>query len=148
MNGRRVTTDPNAASSDPNLPAFIARPAGSPVYHGFVVVPETCTDGWCLGPITEFEDPVGCTGGDAFVIAPDGSRAGLVWEVGSDPLREILPPDAERWGVYAISFPSPTRTIQDFVHNFRFVLPQIKEAYARAKAHMSSNTSFERTREG
>ena len=148
MNGRHVTTDPNAASSDPNLPAFIARPAGSPVYHGFVVVPETCTDGWCLGSITEFEDPVGCTGGDAFVIAPDGSRAGLVWEVGSDPLREILPPDAERWGVYAISFPSPTRTIQDLVCNFRFVLPQIKEAYARAKAHMSSNTSLERTREG
>ncbi len=133
MKGRRVTTDPDAPSSDPSLPAFIARPAGSPVYHGFVVVPETCTDGWCLGSITEFEDPEGCTGGDAFVIAPDGSRAGLVWEVGSEPLQEIIAPDPQRWGVYAIWFPSPTRTVEDMVNNFRFVLPQLKEAYARAR---------------
>ena len=106
---------------------------GSPIYHGYVVVPETCIDGWCLGAITEFEDPAGCTSGDAFVIAPDGSRAGLVWEVGSDPLQEILPPDSERWGLYAVSFPVPTRTTQDMVNNFRFVLPQLQEAYARAR---------------
>jgi hypothetical protein len=133
MKGLRVTADPNAPSSDPALPAFLSRPEGSPAYHGFVVIPETCTEGWCLGSITEFEDPAGCTGGDAFVIAPDGSRAGLVWEVGSEPLQEIIAPDSERWGVYAIWFPSPTRTIQDLVHNFRFVLPQLKEAYARAR---------------
>jgi hypothetical protein len=146
MNGRRITTDPNASSSDPSLPGFLARPAGSPVYHGFVVVPETCIDGWCLGVITEFEDPAGCTGGDAFVIAPDGSRAGLVWEVGGEPLQEIMAPDSERWGVYAIWFPSPTRTVQDLVNNFRFVLPQLKEAYARVRNSLSSNTSLERTR--
>jgi hypothetical protein len=133
MSGRRITTDPDAPSSDPSLPAFLSRPPGSPVYHGFVVVLETCTEGWCLGSITEFEDPAGCTGGDAFVIAPDGSRAGLVWEVGNEPLQEIMAPDSERWGVYAIWFPSPTRTIQDLVNNFRFVLPQLKEAYARAR---------------
>lgn len=133
MNGRRITSDPDAPVIDPSLPAFLGRPADSPVYHGFVVVPETCTEGWCLGSITEFEDPAWCTGGDAFVIAPDGSRAGLVWEVGSQALHEILPPDSERWGVYAIWFPSPTRTIQDLVNNFRFVLPQIKEAYARVR---------------
>src|SRR3954467_6082456 len=104
MNNRRITTDPDAPSSDPGPPESLARPAGSPVYHGFVVVPETCTDGWCLGSITEFEDPGGCTGGDAFVIAPDGSRAGLVWEGGSEPLQEIMAPDSERWGVYAIWF--------------------------------------------
>jgi len=134
MNGRRVTGDPDAPSSDPNLPAFLAKPAGSPVYHGFVIVPETYTEGWCLGSITEFEDPKGCTDGDAYVIAPDGSRAGLVWEVGNEPLQEIMAPDSERWGVYAIWFPSPTRTVQDLVNNFRFVLPQLKEAYARARS--------------
>ena len=133
MNGRRITTDPDAPSSDPSLPGLLSKPAGSPMYHGFVVIPETCTEGWCLGSITEFEDPAGCTSGDAFVIAPDGSRAGLVWEVGDDPLQEILAPDPERWGVYAIWFPMPTRTIEDLVHNFHFVLPQLKEAYAHAR---------------
>ena len=101
------------------------------VYHGFVIVPETCTDGWCLGTITEFEDPKGCTAGDAFVIAPDGSRAGLVWEVGSEALQEILPPDAERWGVYAIWFPHAIRTVADLVAAFRAVLPQLKEKHAQ-----------------
>jgi hypothetical protein len=106
----------------------------SPLYHGYAVVRETCTDGWCLGSLTEFEDPAGCTSGDAFVVAPDGSRAGLVWEVGSEPIQEILAPDSERWGVYAIWFPSPTRTVEDLVNNFRFILPQLKEAHARVRA--------------
>ena len=133
MNGRRITNDPDASSSDHSLPGFLARPAGSPVYHGFVIVPETWIETSCLGSITEFEHPVGCTSGDAFVIAPDGARAGLVWEVGSDPLQEILAPDSERWGVYAIWFPRPTRTVEDLVNNFRFVLPQLKEQYARVQ---------------
>ena len=130
MSGRRLTTDPSAPSAKPGEPAFVARPAGSPVYHGFVIVPETCTDGWCLGTITAFEDPDGCDGGDAFVVAPDGSRAGLIWQVGTEPLQEILPPDAERWGVYAISFPHVTRTVEDLVSAFRAVLPQLKAKYA------------------
>jgi len=133
MSGRRLTTDPNAASSVPGQPAFVARPPGSPVYRGFIIVPETCTDGWCLGAITEFEDPNGRDGGDAFVIAPDGARAGLVWEVGTGPLQEILPPDKERWGVYAISFPHPTRTVDDLVSAFRAVLPQLKAKYAEVR---------------
>jgi len=133
MNGRRLTIDPNAPSAKPGEPAFVARPAGSPVYHGFVIVPETCTDGWCLGSITEFEDPDGCDSGDAFVVAPDGSRAGLVWEVGTEPLQEILPPDAERWGVYAIWFPHPTRTTEDFVSAFRAVLPQLQAKYEEVR---------------
>ncbi len=133
MNGRRITTDPGASSSDPSPPGFLGSPVGSPVYYGFVVVPQTYTDGWCLGSITDFEDPAGCTSGDAFVIAPDGGRAGLVWEVGSDSLQEILAPDSERWGVYAIWFPGATRTVEDLVNNFRFVLPELKETYARVR---------------
>ena len=133
-NGRRITFDPGAPSASPDKPAFLARPAGSPVYHGFVIIPETSTDGWCLGTITEFENPQGCTAGDAFVIAPDGSRAGLVWEVGSDSLQEISPPEEGRWGVYAVWFPHPTRTVEDLVSAFRAVLPQLKERYAQIRA--------------
>lgn len=49
--------------------------------------------------ITDFvADPD--TWGDAFVVAPDGSRAGLVWESQvSDPFfNEVLAPDDDRWG--------------------------------------------------
>jgi hypothetical protein len=106
---------------------------GSSIYHGFVVVPETFTDGWCLGVITDFEDPAGCTGGDAFVVAPDGSRAGLLWEVGDAPLEEMLPPDSAGWGAYAIGFPHPTRNVADLVTDFRAVLPQLRARHAAVR---------------
>ena len=105
-----------------------------PVYHGYVVVPETYTDGWCMGVMSEFEDPDGVDSGDAFVIAPDGSRADLVWLVGTDPMEEILPPDEQRWGVYAVSFPHPVRNASDLTSAFRAILPGLKEAYAQARA--------------
>ena len=75
--------DEQKVSSSSELPAFLSRPEGAPVYHGFVLVEETRTDGWCFGAITAFEEPEGCKAGDGFVVAPDGSRAGLVWEVGA-----------------------------------------------------------------
>jgi hypothetical protein len=80
-----------------------------PVYLGFLVVPETHTDGWGHGVIPEHEDPEGGTFGDAYVVAPDGSSAGIVREVGDEPLVQILPPDSGRWGIYAVSFPRPVR---------------------------------------
>ena len=126
-----IKLDESAASADEKLPAFLARPKGAPVYHGFPVVPESGTDGWFFGAITEFIDPVGCTDGDGYVIAPDGSRAGVVWDVGARDVREISPPDEGRWGVYQVWFPHPVHTIGDLVSNFRSVLPQLKEIYAR-----------------
>src|SRR5262245_48377424 len=97
--GKRILQDSTAESADPELPAFLARPEGAPVYHGFPLIEETRTDGWVMGAISEFADPAGCEWGDAFVQAPDGSRAGLVWEVGDFELYEIVAPDSDRWGV-------------------------------------------------
>ena len=78
--GRPLAIDATALSASANEPAFIARPDGAPVYYGFIVLDDVSVDGFTLGKITDFEaDP--CDEGDAFVIAPDGSRAGLVWEV-------------------------------------------------------------------
>ncbi len=130
---KRIRTDRAAKSADPEPPAFLSRPAGAPVYHGFVVVPETCTDGWCMGVITDYEDADGVDSGDAFVVAPDGSAAGLVWEVGVEPISEILPPDEERWGVYAVCFPHVVRNTGDLASAFRAVLPSLKEIHARVK---------------
>ena len=125
---RRLTLDPAAKSADPSNPAFLAKPVGSPVYHGFVVVPETFIDGWVLGEITPF---LGEENGDGFVVAPDGSQAGLVWEVGEGDFTEIMPATPERWGVYAVWFPQAMKTVEDLTANFRVVLPALQAAYGR-----------------
>ncbi len=126
---RRLALAPSAKATDPNQPAFLARPAGSPVYHGFVVVPETFTDGWVLGEITPF---LGEENGDGFVVAPDGTQAGLVWAVGAGDFTEIMPATPQRWGVYAVWFPQAMQTADDLIANFRVVLPTLRAAHGRA----------------
>src|SRR5437016_2987030 len=74
--GKPLRLDASAKSASPDLPTFLSRPAGAPVYHGFAVVEETLVDGWVFGTISDYEDPSGCEWGDAFVIAPDGTRGG------------------------------------------------------------------------
>jgi hypothetical protein len=126
--------DESAESSSSELPAFLSRPEGTPVYHGFGLVEETKTDGWCFGAITAFEDPEGCEAGDAFVVAPDGARAGIVWEVGAQEMQEVLSPDQGRWGVYAVWFPRLVKTAEDLAFNFRHILPELKKKYEEIKS--------------
>ena len=130
---RPLKLDETAQSASPDLPAFLSRPEGAPVYHGFPIVEASCTDGWCFGAITEFDVADGCDSGDGYVVAPDGSRAGLVWDVGQEPTQQILPPDDERWGVYAVWFPRVVTCVDDLVFNFRAVLPDLKAIYQRVK---------------
>lgn len=124
--GRNILTDAQAEGSDPNTPAFLSKPEAAPVYYGFPIIEESETDGWRLGAITEFID---AEEGDAFVVAPDGSRAGLVWEVGDGEFATICEPDADRWGVYAVWFPEQVKSVADFVFNFRHVLPLLSEKF-------------------
>ncbi len=126
---RPLKLDETSISTDPDLPAFLAKPNDTPVYHGFPLVIETMAEGWCLGAITEYEDPNGCDEGDAYVVAPDSSRAGLVWDVGTREISQICPPDETSWGVYQVWFSRPIRTTDDMVELFREVLPQLREIY-------------------
>lgn len=129
--GLLLRLDPAAESADPTLPAFLSRPAGAPLYHGFPLIEETRTDGWCYGAITDFHDPDGCDAGDGFVVAPDGSRAGLVWSVGQFETQRVCELTEERWGVYQVAFPHPVRNVPDLVGCFRAVLPELKALHAR-----------------
>jgi hypothetical protein len=100
-----LAIDRHAQSAFSTEPAFIAWPAGAPVYHGFVILQDVSADGFVFGKISDFEAE-SSDYGDAFVIAPDNSRAGLVWEVlDNSYFREVLPPDPNRWGRLGRFFP-------------------------------------------
>lgn len=128
--GKRILYDVEASSDDPELPGFLSRPQGTPVYHGFPIIPETATRGWIYGAITQYEGVTPHEEGDGYVIAPDGSRAGIAWATNTGDFYEISGPEKERWGVYGVRFPRPVSSVEDLVFNFRHILPLLKERYA------------------
>jgi hypothetical protein len=132
--GRPLAIDATAQSASPTEPAFVARPEGAPVYHGFVVLDDVTADGFTLGKISDFEaEP--CDEGDAFVIAPGGSRAGLVWEVYDlSYFREVMPIEAGRWGVWGVGFRLPMNSRENARGNLESILPELKLRWAEWKS--------------
>lgn len=127
--GRPLALDATATSADGNLPAFLAPPEGAPVYHGFPILRDVEVDGFLLGKITDFEAEPN-EYGDGFVVAPDDSRAGLVWEVSKEThFSEVSPEDAERWGVWAVNFPYPMNSRENARRNLEIVLPALKKKW-------------------
>jgi hypothetical protein len=137
MKSHPIAMDPLAASADPALPGFLSRPAVAPVYHGFEVIADSVTDGWVYGAITAYDTPE--TEGDGFVIAPDGSRAGIAWATDTSDFYEILPPDQNRWGVYGVRFPQPVGSKEDLIHCFRHILPLLKNRFAELREETFPN---------
>lgn len=132
--GSPLRRDPRVQSATPGLPAFLARPSGAPIYHGFTIIDESEVDGFRLGMITDFGDPPRTTG-DSFIVAPDDSRCGLVWEseLRRPYLREVLPADERRWGVWAVGLREPLRSIDDARDFLEALLPELRphwEAWA------------------
>ena len=131
--GKPVAIDHKAASASPTEPAFVARPKGAPVYHGFLVLEDVSVDGFTFGAITDFEAEHTDIG-DAFVVAPDGSRAGLVWEVtATTGIEELQPFDPGRWGVWAVSFPHPMKNRENARKYLRAVLPDLRVRWEQWK---------------
>lgn len=132
--GRPLAIDATAKSATPTEPAFISPPEGAPVYHGFVVLDDVTVEGFTLGKITDFE--VGpCMEGDAFVIAPDGSRAGLVWELYDLPyFQEVRPVETGRWGVWGVGFCLPMNSRENARRNLESILPELKLRWAEWKS--------------
>ena len=127
--GRRIALDPLAKSASRTEPAIIAKPEGAPMYHGFQILSDVVVEGFTFGKISDF-DTEPCTEGDAFVVAPDNSRAGLVWEVsGNSYFQEVCPADSNRWGVWPASFPHPMTNHENVRRNFEHILPQLKRRW-------------------
>lgn len=95
-------------------------------YAQFNIVDEALIDGWRLAMIMGYVDQ---TWGDAFVQAPDGTRAGVVWVLESDDFKTLQLPDGERWGVYQVPFKKRMANRHDVADNFRDVLPKLRDAY-------------------
>jgi hypothetical protein len=124
--GRPLAVDGCAKSANPGLPAFLARPDGAPVYHGFRVLSDVAVDGFSFGVISDFEAQES-NEGDAFVVAPDNSRAGLVWEISDQQVfTEVCPMTAHRWGVWEASFPFGMTSRENARMNLEAILPKLK----------------------
>jgi hypothetical protein len=88
-----------------------------------VILEDVVVDGFTLGTITDFESEP-ADDGDAFVIAPDGSRAGIAWQVYSEShFTQIIPFEKKRWGVYSVAFTHPMRNRDDARINFQRLVP-------------------------
>lgn len=137
--GRPLAIDHKAVSASPTEPAFVTRPLGAALYHGFVILDDVVVDGFTLGKITDWEaEP--CETGDAFVIAPDGSRAGLVWEICDPPyFQETMPIEAARWGVWSVGFCLPMDSRENARKNLDSILPELKLRWADWKSRFSGN---------
>jgi len=129
--GVKAVEDPDALSADPNLPAFLAPPIGSPVYHGFPLLSGGDIDGWQFGIITSPRGKTPCKWGDAFVVAPDGSRAGIVWAMEGPDFSVVVPPEEGRWGVYHLRFRHNVYSDEDLARNLHEFLPLLMETYAK-----------------
>src|SRR5579884_716639 len=128
---RPPAVDMSAQSAMRDMPSFAAPPAGSEPYHGFPVLERATASGFRLGMITNFLTfPE--SRGDAFVIAPDGSRAGLIWEETDRTYFEQAGPiSEERWGVWSAGFIHPMRSEEDARRNLETIVPNLRESWQR-----------------
>ena len=124
--GQPLAIDLESRTNSPTDPAFISPPEGSPAYHGFPVLSDVSLEGFSFGKISDFEAQ-SCDEGDAFVVAPDDSRAGLVWKVSQENhFFQVLPFEDRRWGVWDVTFPYPMTSRDNVRKNLEFILPELK----------------------
>jgi hypothetical protein len=132
LEGQVAQEDPGALSAIPGLPAFVARPADAPAYYGFPLLRDSEKDGFIFGVITSWRTDAAASWGDAYVVAPDGTRAGIVWVMKGPVTEVVFPPEPGRWGVYQFVFEHPVRSDADLIRNLHTILPRLKQLHAAA----------------
>ena len=132
---KTMVVDPSE-TVDPTSPPFVTNPAGSKPYHGHPLLEETRVGGWCFGVVTDPFEPdsdSGCSIGDAFVEAPDGSRAGLVWVVADEAhFGVVAEPDSDRWGVYFFTVSHPIADMEQLVEAFTPMVAALRQLHGEA----------------
>lgn len=86
------------------------------------IYPEATVDGFTLGMFVSYD-----ASGDAWLRAPDGSAASLIWETGEPAyFKETIAPDPQgRWGTYAVQLPLPLTTDAEAADYLRALLPDL-----------------------
>ncbi|GAA4117742.1 hypothetical protein GCM10022415_15940 [Knoellia locipacati] len=84
--------------------------------------PSARVDEFEMGMFVSYDD---C--GDAWVKAPDGSLAGLIWETGEPAyFRASIAPDEARWGTYAVQLPLPLTSNDEAAAYLSALLPDLR----------------------
>jgi hypothetical protein len=136
--GRGLALDRSAESARASEPAFLSRPKGAPVYYAFEILHDVVADGFVFGAITDFERQPSKEG-DAFVIAPDNGRAGLVWTVSREPeFEQICPAAEDRWGVWAVTFPFEMTSRENAGGNLEAILPELRPKWEQWRRDFST----------
>jgi hypothetical protein len=127
--GHPLAIDRGAVSASPEAPAFVARPEGAPPYYGFQVLEDSDVDGFRFGKITDFDqEPV--MEGEAFLVAPDDARAGLIWHIDDEvSVTQFSPPETDGWGVWEVSFPNPMTNHENVRQNLELIVPLLRERW-------------------
>ena len=68
------------------------------------------------------------------MVAPDGSRAGIIWEVGESIIEVTMPPEEDRWGVFHVGFARQVYHEARLVEQLREWLPELRRIYLAWKA--------------
>ena len=93
--------------------------------HGY---PTAEVDGFTIGMFTSFG-----TSGDAWVEAPDGSIATLIWGTGDKRVfrEERAPERGGRWGTYAVELPLPMTTDEEAAAYLRELLLELRPRWEK-----------------
>lgn len=84
--------------------------------------PSAQVDGFEMGMFVSYGD---C--GDAWVKAPDGAVATLIWETGEPPYFEVsIEPNEARWGTYAVQLPLPLTSNGEAAAYLAALLPDLR----------------------
>ena len=103
-------------------------PPASP-YAGCPILPGPAREGFRIGLVTDLCQ-FGGYQGDAFIVAPDLSCAGLIWEVARTPrLGLVAPASPERWGIWEATVAGPILAAGDLLQLLDALLPHLRPAW-------------------
>ena len=73
--------------------------------------------------------------GDAWVKAPDGSVATLIWETGEPASFKVsIEPGETRWGTFAVQLPLPLTSDAEAAAYLAAILPDLRKRWHAWKA--------------